>query len=364
MGKGRALLAAFCLVPTLGAAQTLQGPYVAGGIGANFIQETDLNPDSQTRLGLRLGNLGTGGNLAFNPGFAGVMSFGWGFGNGLRAEVEGSWRSNSLDTLSGYGALGHASGSQDTYGVMANVLLDLRAIGPVVPYIGVGAGYMVTNWRAIRANMVGGALRFTGDDSDGRFAYQGIAGLAFPLGFAPGLALTAEYRFLGTLQPQLQARFDNPTTGATVATGTVGPENYNHSLMLGLRFAFNQGAAPPPAAPAAAPEPTRTFLVFFDWDRAELTDRARQIVGQAAATARGGRTTRIDVAGHADRSGTPQYNQALSQRRAEAVASELVRQGIQRSEITVTALGESRPLVPTADGVREPQNRRVEIVLR
>ncbi|WP_139323556.1 OmpA family protein, partial [Roseomonas sp. TAS13] len=64
------------------------------------------------------------------------------------------------------------------------------------------------------------------------------------------------------------------------------------------------------------------------------------------------------------RSGTPQYNMGLSRRRADAVAAELVRQGIQRSEITVEAFGESRPLVPTADGVREPQNRRVEIVLR
>jgi outer membrane protein OmpA-like peptidoglycan-associated protein len=75
-------------------------------------------------------------------------------------------------------------------------------------------------------------------------------------------------------------------------------------------------------------------------------------------------TTRIEVAGHADRSGSPQYNQRLSQRRADAVAAELSRQGIARSNISVQAFGESRPLVATADGVREPQNRRVEIVLR
>ncbi|MBX6747532.1 MAG: OmpA family protein, partial [Acetobacteraceae bacterium] len=72
----------------------------------------------------------------------------------------------------------------------------------------------------------------------------------------------------------------------------------------------------------------------------------------------------IEVAGHADRSGTPQYNMRLSRRRAETVAAELVRHGISRNEITIEAFGESRPLVPTADGVREPQNRRVEIVLR
>ena len=70
------------------------------------------------------------------------------------------------------------------------------------------------------------------------------------------------------------------------------------------------------------------------------------------------------MAGHADRSGTPQYNQRLSQRRADAVAAELVRRGVPRNAMAIQAFGESRPLVPTADGVREPQNRRVEIVLR
>jgi len=114
------------------------------------------------------------------------------------------------------------------------------------------------------------------------------------------------------------------------------------------------------APPAAA----RTYLVFFDWDRADLTDRARQVVGDAVQGAKRVSNTRIEVAGHADRSGTPACNQALSQRRAESVGAELVRQGINRNDIIVTAFGESRPLVPTADGLREPQNRRVEIVLK
>ncbi len=70
------------------------------------------------------------------------------------------------------------------------------------------------------------------------------------------------------------------------------------------------------------------------------------------------------MAGHADRSGSDAYNLRLSQRRADAVAAELVRQGVNRNDIGIQAFGESRPLVPTADGVREPQNRRVEIVLR
>jgi len=70
------------------------------------------------------------------------------------------------------------------------------------------------------------------------------------------------------------------------------------------------------------------------------------------------------VAGHADRSGPDAYNLALSQRRGEAVAADLVARGVSRSAITVQVFGESRPLVATADGVRGPQNRRVEIILR
>jgi len=70
------------------------------------------------------------------------------------------------------------------------------------------------------------------------------------------------------------------------------------------------------------------------------------------------------VDGYTERSGTVAYNQALGPRRAQAVAAELVRDGVPAGAIAVTSFGESRPLVPTADGVREPQNRRVEIVLR
>ena len=146
-------------------------------------------------------------------------------------------------------------------------------------------------------------------------------------------------------------------------------DKYNHSAMLGIRYALFQ---PPVAAPVAqaappvapAPSTARTYLVFFDWNRADLTARAREIIAEAAQNSRRVQSTRIEVAGHADRSGSPQYNQRLSQRRADVVASELVARGVNRNEIGVTAYGESRPLVQTADGVREPQNRRVEIVLR
>ena len=127
------------------------------------------------------------------------------------------------------------------------------------------------------------------------------------------------------------------------------------------------GLAPPPPPPVAAeipPAPARTYLVFFDWDKADLTDRARQIIAEAAQASTHVNTTQIEVDGHADLSGTPQYNQKLGLRRAQAVGAELVKNGVPQNIIMIQAFGDTRPLVPTARGVREPQNRRVEIVLK
>jgi len=179
--------------------------------------------------------------------------------------------------------------------------------------------------------------------------------------------LTLEYRYLGSLGPDLTATSRTTVGGiTTVATSGLRPTNNNHSAMLGFRYAFNapRPAVVVPVTPPPQQQVARTYLVFFDWNRADLTDRARQIIAEAAAARTTVRSTRIEVSGHADRSGPDAYNQILSMRRAEAVAAELVRRGVPRSELVIQAFGESRPLVPTADGVREPQNRRVEIVLR
>jgi iron complex outermembrane receptor protein len=138
------------------------------------------------------------------------------------------------------------------------------------------------------------------------------------------------------------------------------------------RVAYKFGALPPPLPepPAAAvppstpaPPPARTYLVFFDWDRADLTPRAKAIVATAAQATTQGGGAKIEVNGYTDLSGTKAYNQRLSIRRAESVEAELVRDGVAKNEIAIHGYGESNPLVPTAPGVREPQNRRVEIIL-
>ncbi len=104
--------------------------------------------------------------------------------------------------------------------------------------------------------------------------------------------------------------------------------------------------------------------MFFDFNQSVLTPEAGRIIQQASTTAKQGGVTRITATGHTDTSGTPQYNQRLSERRAAAVQAELVRQGIPANQIVTIGRGESELRVRTADGVREPQNRRVEIVLQ
>jgi outer membrane protein OmpA-like peptidoglycan-associated protein len=113
-----------------------------------------------------------------------------------------------------------------------------------------------------------------------------------------------------------------------------------------------------------APTPARSYLVFFDWDKATLTERARGIIKEAADNSSRVQVTRIEVNGYTDTSGTPQYNMGLSLRRANAVAGELVRDGVSKEAISIQGFGETHLLVPTGPGVREPQNRRVEIILK
>jgi outer membrane protein OmpA-like peptidoglycan-associated protein len=115
---------------------------------------------------------------------------------------------------------------------------------------------------------------------------------------------------------------------------------------------------------APAPAPARSYLVFFDWDKADLTDRAKAIVKEAADNSTRVQVTRIEVNGYTDTSGKPQYNQGLSVRRAKTVAAELVRDGVPQNVINIQGFGETHLLVATGPGVREPQNRRVEIIIR
>ena len=354
-------------------AQPVTGIYIGAGGGANFEQR-----GRNTASIFSNGSVYRSAYSQQNVGVTGVGSLGYGLGNGLRFELEGDYRYNRIGRPLGMFTGASSGGREQKYGPMVNVLFDLDVGSPYAfPYIGGGAGYQ---WEDRRRTTTGPtaillpnnnlaifsnpATTTVSSGVDSSFAYQAIAGVSFPIPPVVGLSLTAEYRFFALAESRtyrvqvggpgglgLRARFE---------------DDYNHSLMLGLRYAFN--VAPPPVANAAPPvapvSASRTYLVFFDWDRADLTDRARQIIAEAAQATTRMQVTRIEVSGHTDTTGTAQYNQGLSVRRAQNVASELVRLGVPQGSITTQGYGFSRPLVSTGPGVREPENRRVEIVMR
>lgn len=376
--RGILLVATALAAPCAASAQPVTGLYVGAGIGINIITPRE---DVKSLAFPALGNVrGTtlSTKLQSSSGPATEFALGWGFGNGLRAEIEGDYDNNHIGGFTNTGTNGIGGGTvEQKYGAMINVLYDFNGLAPwIIPYVGAGAGYELINERfhAFNQTAIGsgggstapGALGIAGNGTTGAFAYQTIVGAAFPLpNIMPGLAVTVDYRFLGTAGNRSYDGTASLGRAAVPATLVLGP-SYNQSILLGIRYNF--GAAPPPAPPppvaVPAQAPARSYLVFFDWDKAMLTDRARQIIKDAADNSSRVQYTRIDVNGYTDTSGTPQYNQGLSVRRAQAVAAELVRDGVPANAITARGFGDTVLLVPTGQGVREPQNRRVEIIIR
>ena len=112
--------------------------------------------------------------------------------------------------------------------------------------------------------------------------------------------------------------------------------------MLGLQFKFGAAAPPPPPPPPPVVAPP-SFMVFFDWDRSNLSQQALNTIQQAADAFKTKGNARITATGHTDTSGPESYNMALSLRRANAVKDALVRDGVPAPAITVVGKGEKRP---------------------
>lgn len=347
-----AILAATALVPAELSAQQTNGWYLGGGLGANWLRDADVGGNG----------VGTA-KTEFDTGWAGVGAFGYGLGNGIRLEAELGYRKNDVDKVAG----ANGGGDVSQWSLMGNALYDFNTGTAFTPYVGVGLG-------GVRVNVNDGRT-FTGgrtiDDSDTVLAYQGIAGIAYSI--APQWKLDLGYRYFASADPEFKTNDNIKVDG----------ENRNHTVLLSLRYEFGApaprpmpAAAPAPApapapmaAPAPAPAPAapaiqRSYLVFFDFDKSDITTEAGRVIQQAADNAKRGNVSRISATGHADRSGSDRYNMALSIRRANSVKAALVRAGIPEGQIVVLGKGEAEPLVPTADGVREPQNRRVEIILQ
>lgn len=347
MGASAVALAASGAVCAQAQTQPTNGFYIGGAAGANFEE------------GNRFRNGGGTSTDTYDPGFAGTLDLGYGFGNGLRVEFEPGYRNNPVDRVNG----APADSRMQTATFMGNVLYDFNNLQtpwiPLTPHIGAGIGD-ANVWDRSRAP--------TGNNVSGdtnRLAFQAIGGLDYSL--TPNQKIGVDYRYLVVHDASF------PTVaGASAHAGDLD----NHTFLATYRFEFNAPPAPPPpqpqpvAATTAAPPPpapppaARPYEVYFEFDRANLTPDARQVVQQAAQNAKSGNATNIVATGHTDTVGTASYNLALSKRRAAAVRTELIHDGIPAGEISTNGVGENDLAVETGPGVNEPRNRRVEITVQ
>jgi hypothetical protein len=254
------LLAATVLAAPLAAnAQPVSGLYVGAGVGANYRQQQDVKgltivngPGSGAVFGSGFGGVPLGVNTGlkknYDWGGVTVLSLGYGFGNGLRVEIEGSARSNRLRKVSGTPFPTAAGGDEVTFAGMANVLYDFDPSFltgnplPVQPYIGVGAGYAQTNFDALHSYGTNFPYFQRSSDTDGNFAYQAILGVGYPIQSVPGLTFTTEYRFFGVLDGTTYHGSIDTTAGRSFIETKQGNQ-FNHSVLVGLRYAGSRARA-------------------------------------------------------------------------------------------------------------------------
>jgi len=276
-----------------------------------------------------------------------------GFNAGARAGIEmGPWRfeeeyrfsQNGINSINGVAT----KGNRDANAIMTNAIYDFPVGWSFSPHLGAGVGAVILH-DGISVKPHFGSIVHS---SDTEFGYQAIAGVRYNIN--PSLAFDIDYRYLGTTDPNFRTAFGPHYTSQHSTNSLVAS--------LSMRLGAPPPVAPPPAPPAPPPVARKVFLVFFDWDKDVVTPEGMAILQQAAATFRAGGPVTIQVTGYTDASGSAGYNQRLSERRANNVANALVRLGVPRQAMVVSGRGKNDQRVPTADGVREPQNRRVEIV--
>ena len=137
-----------------------------------------------------------------------------------------------------------------------------------------------------------------------------------------------------------------------------------HWLALALLAALGaQQDTDVSSEPIVEQEQYGPYFVFFGFDSSQIDRDGEDILRGVADDYASSKGADIRLTGHTDRSGASAYNKRLSQRRVEAVRSRLVALGVAAQDVSIGPDGEGQPLIETADGVREAQNRRVEIYL-
>jgi outer membrane protein OmpA-like peptidoglycan-associated protein len=331
---GSLLLAGGAIVALSGTANAgpeRQGWYVGIEGGVTKVEDARLGRRNPTNPSLL---------VDFDRGTAFLGTLGYDFSSNWRIEGEVGWRDVSLNTIAGV----PVSSALDALTGMINILWDEPITEELLINIGAGAGYNDTTFTFGLA-----------EDSDAVFTAQGIFGLTYRLGQHWDVALT--YR--GAWSEDLE--FATPAS-APSAVGTLDP--FTHIVTIGLRYGYDDPPAPPVVvAPVVTPQPPKTFIIFFGFNKCNITAEADAVLSEAAAAAKSGGSSTVAIEGHTDTSGSAAYNQKLSECRANAAKANLVGKGVAEGAISTSGKGESQLIVQTGDGVKEPQNRRATINL-
>ena len=244
--------------------------------------------------------------------------------------------------------------------VMTNLLYDIDTGTSLKPYIGIGIGVDALTLHNISTGGVG-----LFDTSQLVFAYQPMIGVNYAL--TDQLDVGLQYRYFATTNVVLR----------DAAGNDFEMRSTSHNVLASLTYYFAAPAQPvapqaietppsptpvvmPPASAATGPMPEpREFLVFFDFDKANLTAAGRRVVDEAVAAYQRDQTSAIVICGYTDAVGTAAYNLELSRKRAMAVYDYMADKGVAVHDMGVDWQGKNNLRVPTPK--REPQNRRVEI---
>lgn len=362
-----------------------EGLYGSIGAGLTYYgYENDVSND---------GNRGSGPfefdtDSDYDNGIGVYAALGYAFANNFRTEFEFSFREAEIDQIdpTGPGFSGipadFIDGETTTLNFMGNLLYDMDYFGDrIVPYVGGGFGVSRIN-HDIAGSVANGQptqpLSIAYGGTEVRPAYQGIAGVGVWL--ADNLALDLSYRYHGAIKRSINGTLNGQPADFQIGTNS-------HNLFAGLRWSFGGASEPEPApiqykdcwdgssVPITSECPPQIieeqsadldpidFTVYFDYDKSNLTPQASTLIREAASRALSNDIDTVVVAGNTDTSGSSAYNQALSERRARVVRDALIANGVSADAIRMEAYGETNLAKPTADGVREPLNRRSEVTI-
>jgi outer membrane protein OmpA-like peptidoglycan-associated protein len=320
-------------------------------------------------------------NAAFadtNLGIDADVVIGYDFGP-IRIEAEGGYKTASYDSLTVLsstilpggiivpgGTVVQNEEDLEIWSGMVNGLVEFGNDDGFQIFAGGGAGFA-----NLRLPVVVTGVGTVVDDNSTDFAWQLLAGARFAV--TDNLDLGVKYRYFVADGFEL-----NATNGRAIDV------DYSaHSILASLTYNFGRKAEPapvaapppppmvmappPPPRPVAPPPPPRPacatgpYIVFFDFDRSDITAEASNILNSAITAYANCGSARVMLAGHTDKAGSASYNLGLAERRNMSVRSYMTGRGVPAGQIAGEAFGESQPRVPTADGVREAQNRRVEV---